>query len=179
MRWKHDGERFERWARGAAVVVGRVVVRGVARMPGVVARASGVAQPSMPATVAGVVSAGMTLARAPLGPIAGTCVDAGATAAVLAIATWSVRASTGDDACAVVLAALVADAEGHASPALVHVATRRCVSRVLARTFGKLPAPLRAWSAMGDAARLVDGIERFAARLTEDGAPTALPAAAA
>ncbi len=163
--------KVERWGFAAVVFVGRTVVRGVSCVPRIVSRASGIAQPSAPATIAGVVGASVALARLPLGPIAGACVDLGGTAAVLAIATWSVPASTGVDAFAVVLAALLGDADRRLPSALLPTVARRHVSRVLARTLGDAAAPLRAWSAMASAARLVHVVEQLVA-LERAGAPT-------
>lgn len=152
MRRARSIEQVERWTFRTVEIVGRTIVRGVSSMPRIVARASGIEKPSVPATIAGVVGASVTLARVPLGPIAGACLGMGGTVAVLAIAAWSIRSSAGVDAYVIVLAAVLDDAIG-----------RLRVSRTLVRTITNAAVPVRAWSAMAEAARLVHMVERLSA----------------
>ncbi len=185
----------ERWLEAAALAVGRTISTGLAAFPRVVARASGLERPSLPACLAGAVGGASVLARSTLGPVAGICVEATGTATVLAIATWRVHADADAHAFRSTLDDRIAEAErldlctpfvaalwraatvGHAAlprRALEIAAVRRGASAVVghmpvARYFVRgveiAATPIEVWRGIGAAARLVDGERRSSVAL--------------
>ena len=119
----------ERGLGAAALVVGRTVTRAAGLLPKLVARASGLEDPSPEAVAAGVVRGVTALAPVSL-PIGGRAVDLVGAASVLAVATWTVQQETdGDDAGAAMLANAIACVEqrglcGARAAALWRVAVR-------------------------------------------------------
>jgi len=101
---------LERGLGAAAIVIGRTVTRAAGMLPRVVGRASGLAEPSPEAVVAGVVR-GVT-ALAPLSlPVGGRAIELAGAASVLALATWTLEAELDERSRLGVLAAAIAHVE--------------------------------------------------------------------
>lgn len=181
----------QRWLAKAALGVGGLVTYGIATAARVVACASGLERPSRAACVAGMVRGTATIAKRAAGPAFGACLDAAGTAAVLGIATWSVRASAGEEAFRSKLGAAIDEAElrGLCPPLAAHLwraatigveldaelvlgaLAAGAVSRGAGAMLGRvrvvrglelLAAPVDVWRSIGEAALVVDMVVRRA-----------------
>ena len=159
--------RIERWLGATASTLGRAIARGAAAVPAVVARASGIEEPSPAVAVAGVVGGVTALAPCSLGPIAGRCVQAAGALAVLAVARWTVHARFATD-----VAAAAGVLEAALAAAVRARLDARCGPPSVLGTLSTLVegahAPLHAWSSMADAARLVHAVELHADRVAAE-----------